>query len=580
MERERAMRLLSAPGVGSFAILSKGQLVYTSDREGVSDIYIAGRDARLFAEKKARLAPVAAGDADVFLFFTDFEGDECFDIHLASPDGRERNLTPSTPYSILPNASISSDAGRIAFVSDSEGTFNSSVMDVRTGNIRKITANSSDSVASISPDGGLVAVTSQGDEVDSEMRIYDAQGHALLTVMEGGNVIEADEPSWFPDSRRLCFSSYHAEHSDIGILSIPDGSITWITEGKADCFLPSVSRGGDAVAYLRCSGGNMSLWTHSLSTQMSRMLVEEGYADTPVFSHDDATLFFIHESPSSVREIWSLHRATGNRRKLTSHATFPDFKFVRGREVMCNSRDGKRIPSLLFTPQGHAVAGAVYIHGGPASFTLNYWLPLIQLLVDCGIAVIAPNYRGSTGYGREFRDGNRFVMGDLDVADCVAAREYLVSNGIAPADRIGVTGASFGGYLTMCCLTFHPEMWKCGSAVVPFMNWFTEIESERSDLRSWDTRNMGDVVRDEERLRKASPYFFLEQLRAPVQIISGEHDPRCPKSESDAAVARLRELGKEVDYICYRGEGHSFRSVENRADADYRCLSFLVSHLV
>ena len=193
--------------------------------------------------------------------------------------------------------------------------------------------------------------------------------------------------------------------------------------------------------------------------------------------------------------------------------------------------------------------------------------------------VIAPNYRGSMGYGREFREANRFVMGKLDLDDVVKSVDFIVGTGLADAKRIAVTGGSFGGYLTMCALTKHPDVWAAGSALVPFLNWFTEMANERDDLQYWDKQNMGDPEKDKERLREASPIFSIERIKAPVQMIAGAHDPRCPVSETLQARDELQRLGKRADVVIYEDEGHGFLKLDNRLDAYKKNLQFLTIYL-
>jgi dipeptidyl aminopeptidase/acylaminoacyl peptidase len=121
---------------------------------------------------------------------------------------------------------------------------------------------------------------------------------------------------------------------------------------------------------------------------------------------------------------------------------------------------------------------------------------MIQHMVSRGWVVLAPNYRGSTGYGRDWQLANRFDLGGGETKDVVAGADYLVREGIADPERIAVTGRSHGGYLTMTCLTHYPDRWAGGSAVVPFLNWFTGHANSREDLQHWDLENFGDPEKD------------------------------------------------------------------------------------
>ena len=122
--------------------------------------------------------------------------------------------------------------------------------------------------------------------------------------------------------------------------------------------------------------------------------------------------------------------------------------------------------------------------------------------------------------------------------------------------------------------------WAAGSAVVPFVNWFTEYENEREDLKHWDRENLGDPVKDAGRYRERSPIFFIDSVRAPVQIIAGAHDPRCPASEAEQARDALLSRGVEVEFVVYPDEGHGFRRMDNRVDALLRRAAFLERHLL
>jgi dipeptidyl aminopeptidase/acylaminoacyl peptidase len=205
------------------------------------------------------------------------------------------------------------------------------------------------------------------------------------------------------------------------------------------------------------------------------------------------------------------------------------------------------------------------------------WDPFTAHLASRGWTVLLPNYRGSTGYGRSWQIASRFDMGGVDTRDCAAGAAYLKSQG--HAGRIAVTGRSHGGYLTMTCLTQSPELWCGGSAVVPFLNWFQSHLDSREDLQHWNIENMGDPAENYDRWFRASPYFFLDRVSVPVQLICGAHDPRCPANESLDARDKLVELGKEVQLLLYEEEGHSFLKRENVIDAETKRVEFLISVL-
>jgi dipeptidyl aminopeptidase/acylaminoacyl peptidase len=250
-------------------------------------------------------------------------------------------------------------------------------------------------------------------------------------------------------------------------------------------------------------------------------------------------------------------------------------------EITYPGMDNAPVPALLFKSKktDATTPAVIVIHGGPGWHFQVEWHPFMSHLTGRGWTVLAPNYRGSTGYGRSWQLANRFDLGGVDTDDVAAGVRYLLDNGLADPQRIAVTGRSHGGYLTMSCLTRYPGLWRAGSAVVPFLNWFTAHETSREDLQHWDLQNFGNPIDDKDLWFERSPFFFLDQVNAPVQLICAENDPRCPASESAQARDRLLELGKEVDFHLYLGEGHAFLKIENVVDAEVQRVNFLARAL-
>ncbi len=137
-------------------------------------------------------------------------------------------------------------------------------------------------------------------------------------------------------------------------------------------------------------------------------------------------------------------------------------------EVTYPGKDGTPVPALLFRPDtGETGPGVLLIHGGPDWFFEMTWYPLMAAMASRGWTVLAPNYRGSTGYGREWQEASRFDFGGVDTDDVAAGAQYLIQEKLADPKRIGITGRSHGGYLTASCMTRYPELWAVGSAIVP-----------------------------------------------------------------------------------------------------------------
>jgi dipeptidyl aminopeptidase/acylaminoacyl peptidase len=250
------------------------------------------------------------------------------------------------------------------------------------------------------------------------------------------------------------------------------------------------------------------------------------------------------------------------------------------------ARDGLKIPCYLTLPVGveaRSLPLVVYPHGGP--WAQDYWGfdPWAQLLANRGYAVLQVEFRASTGFGkRHLNAGNgQWGVGGMqhDLTDAV---KWAVGEGIADSSRVGIMGASYGGYATLAGLAFTPDLYACGVDMVGPSNVKTTFESFPPywavRKKRWE-RHVGDVEHDEEFNRRISPLFHADKIRAPLLIAHGSNDPRVKQSESDAIVEAMRKNGLTVTYVVYPDEGHGLAREENNLDFMGRVEEFLAEHL-
>jgi dipeptidyl aminopeptidase/acylaminoacyl peptidase len=244
------------------------------------------------------------------------------------------------------------------------------------------------------------------------------------------------------------------------------------------------------------------------------------------------------------------------------------------------SRDGKwTISAFVYVPfnlpRQPISPAIVYVHGGPASQSVNSFNRFIQYMANQGYIVIAPNYRGSTGYGKDFQHANLFDMGGGDLQDVLAAADWIKQTGYVDPKKLILTGGSYGGYLTMMGVTKAPDVWAAGVPIVPFVNWFTEIENEDPVLQQSDIATMGDLKTNKALYEDRSPIFFVDKIKAPLLLLAGGNDPRCPAEESQQVVDAVKKNGGSAELKVYKNEGHGFSRVENQIDAYRRVAGFL-----
>jgi dipeptidyl aminopeptidase/acylaminoacyl peptidase len=295
---------------------------------------------------------------------------------------------------------------------------------------------------------------------------------------------------------------------------------------------------------------------------------------------------YYHNGADAPGDVWTYDVASGQSQQIT-HSLVAGLRpqdMVEPYLVHYPSRDGKwTISALAYVPNNIQRNGKfpaiVYIHGGPAAQTTNSFNRFIQYIVNQGYVVIAPNYRGSTGYGKDFTDANRGDAGGGELHDVLDAADWIKKSGFVDPKKLIVMGGSYGGYLSMMAVTKAPETWAAGVPIVPFVNWFTEIEHEDPILREYDLATMGDPVQNKALYEDRSPINFVSQIKAPLLLLAGGHDPRCPKSEAQQVADAVKKQGGSVQLKIYENEGHGFARVENQIDAYQRVSDFLKVHV-
>lgn len=253
------------------------------------------------------------------------------------------------------------------------------------------------------------------------------------------------------------------------------------------------------------------------------------------------------------------------------------------RLVSWKTFDGREIPGFLLTPRGAGPGPrptVIDVHGGPESQARPNWNPRSVALVANGFNVLWPNVRGSTGYGKTYRSLDDVEKRLDSVRDLDAAAAWLAEAGIAPRDKIGVIGQSYGGYMTLAAIAFFPERsWAAAVdvyGIANFLSFFEHTDAWRRPLRAAE---YGDPVKDRDLLVAISPITRLDAIRAPLMVIHGANDPRVPIGETEQIVAALRAKGREVEYLRYEDEGHGLAKTKNRADAYPKVVAFFARHL-
>jgi len=529
---------------------------------------------------------------------SDYDGNEQWDLFLVSvSNGQVVNLT-NTPEVSEEGAAWSPDGERIAYSVKPKRSPNYEIdtIDILTKKVTHITTNTPALLSNVysiwSKDGKSIVFTQQrADGKDSNIFIVSAMGGPAtnLTPHQGEHNFQVTDIS--PDGKTLLITSNAGNgYQNTALLDVATKKLSWLTSDKWDVNSGSFSRDGKRVTWTANVDGNQEIVVYDLTAKQAHALPLAAGTNSLIgaetaesgFSHDGARLLYRHEAANAPNDLWAFDFATQKPLQIT-HSLVGGLRsedMVEPFLVHYPSKDGKwQISAFVYVPynaeKNGQNAAVVAIHGGPDDQARNAFSRNIQYLVNQGYFVIAPNYRGSSGYGKEFEDADRFDMGGGDLEDVIAAAEWMKKTGFIDPKKMAVAGGSYGGYLSMMAVTKAPDLWAAAVPIVPFVNWFTEIENEDAALREYDISTMGDPVKDKARLQERSPINFVDRIKAPLLLLAGGNDPRCPRTEAEQVASAVKKRNGIVELKVYENEGHGFVKVENQIDAYTRLAEFL-----
>jgi dipeptidyl aminopeptidase/acylaminoacyl peptidase len=581
------------------------QVAFVTNISGRNNLWLVpatgGWPTQLTVSDQRQTSPVFSPDGKYIAYMSDYDGDEQWDIFLVSTEnGDVTNLTSSRLVSEEEPA-WSPDGKWLAYIVKPQSAPNYEIhlFDMATRQAKPLTSNTPKELSNFgvlwSRDSKhVVSSQSHATGKDSNVFLLDvATGErTLLTPHQNERKHVASD--WTPDGKWVLLTSDAGNgYDNVGLLEVATKKLAWLTQDKWEISSAGFSPDGKLATWTENIDGNQEIFTYDLSTKKASALPlpkgvnSLGGAESP-FTRDGSRLLYRHNGAAAPVDLWVYDMATAQSRQLTNSfvAGIRGDDMVEPYLVHYPSKDGKwQISAFVYVPYnlkpGDKTAAIVYVHGGPTAQTMNSFNRSVQYLVNQGYLVIAPNYRGSTGYGKEFQDANRFDMGGGDLADNVAAAEWILQTGLVDPKKLVIMGGSYGGYMTMMGVTKQPELWAAGVAIVPFVNWFTEIKNEDPLLRQYDIATMGDP--DDPKNRKLfedrSPAFHVDKIKAPLLMLAGGHDPRCPASETRQVEQAIKKRGGKVEVKIYENEGHGFSKVENQIDAYKRVANFLRLHV-
>ncbi len=436
-------------------------------------------------------------------------------------------------------------------------------------------------VGGFSPDGrwlGVLRLTENTGDNDLHL-IGLVDGEEILVAPDERDAVFGP-PVWTWDSSAFLFAT-SSERDTVAVARFELVTRQWRFVIEDDWDLECVGDGeGGLLAVHANVDGYSRLDLYDLGTASLRRRVElpePGMIQTIVASPDGQRLAFGLSSPRTTWDAWIVGTPAGEPVQLTHSPTgVAEGELADATLDRFSSFDGESIPFLTYHPGVNDPAPVLLeIHGGPEAQRRPMWIPLVQYLVGQGLAVVQPNVRGSTGYGKRFEhlDDGRLRLDT--VRDVASLHDRLRSDERFDADRTVLYGGSYGGYMVLACLAFEPERWAGGVAVVPISSFVTFLRNTSEYRRAFREREYGSLVHDLDFLLEVSPITHVDRIRAPLMLVHGANDPRVPLSEAEQIHQALVDRGVRSELIVYADEGHGLQKLANRLDAYPRVVAFI-----
>ena len=432
----------------------------------------------------------------------------------------------------------------------------------------------------VSPDGTEVAYTftPRADlNRTSEIRVAALDGGAVRAVT-GTPDMHDNSPAWSPDGRTIAYAS---ERSGFYELHLAGAEERQLTSAGADHLELAWHPDGTRLVAVRGRRNRFDLVVVDAASGEAEVVAEGGTWGSPCWTPGSAIVgtYEDHATPPQLRLATATELHTPAPR-ATRRAPYAELE-----EITFSSFDGLEIAAFLRRPENvspdRPAAAVVYPHGGPTDACIDDWDGHAQYFVDKGYAWLAVNFRGSTGYGREYERLNHGVWGVDDTKDCLAAADHLRTLDWIDGERLAIFGASYGSYMALAAVTDDPEhRFRCAVAKYGDCDILTSwAQGDREGVQDLE-RMMGHPSAAREAYRAGSPYHRLANVQAPLLIAHGELDERVSPEQSEQLVAELRRLGKTFEYVTYPTEAHGLLRAGPQLDFYRRLERFLDWHLM
>lgn len=556
--------------------------LYLSDITGVDQLWIwSNRSAEPLFPFDERISDVAVSSRNDVAFLWDIGGNERWVLDIYSIERGSIKHVHGDGRRVVTQLGVWDDEGRRLFFTSTmrDGVdFDLYEYSLDSG-VRLIAELEGMNNVSAWIGESRVLLVHMNTNLDSDIYLVNTSSGELVNLTRHSGEARNFRPIVLDSERFLFLSNCDREYVGIALYDLSKMKWRYVYKSNYDVEDLDISPNSDSAVFVENRDGYSKIYTASIDFSKVELLDEpEGVVGR--VSWGVAGVFYDVSGPRVGHEIFAVLEKSA--RKLTNSPKFS----VRVEEgvvpesIYYESWDGMKIPALVYRPRfgKPPYPAVVVVHGGPEGQVRPSFDSLTQILVRLGYLVLAPNFRGSAGYGKTFIHLDDREKRLNSIRDIGALVGWAESEGLVARGLIAITGASYGGYATLMSMALFPELWSCGVERVGIVNLVTFIKNTGPWRRKYRAFEYGDPETMADLMMELSPISHVEKIRAPLMVVHGENDPRVPISEAEQLVEAMRKLGREVEFIRISDEGHGVARVRNKVTIYTKIVKFIVEH--
>lgn len=590
--KTRAATYFDRPGLSNPVFISPDELAVLDDRSGrpqISVTNIGDGDVRSLTRFDERIQTLLGSPSGIAVFGVDLGGNERQQLwQVSGNEGKPTQIVARADRIHEPGV-LSQDGEYLLYRSNArdEATFDVLGLNIQT-RTEDIWLQGAGQVmpVDLTRDRSQALIVRLVSNMDAELLLVGRDGDSRTDVLPHDCECWILDAAFHPDDRSIwVLNNEGSEFVHLDRIDLETMERTTIVQDSCDVEAVAISPDGEWLAWSVNENGWSRVFLRRITEEDAAISLDlpRGTIDRLVWSPDSDHLAMGMSTATTPSKIFVADH-NGHVQVLELPTTDPEPFVAEPELVHFPTFDGRDIPAFLFRPDGDGPFPVlIEVHGGPESQRrLQYAsaVPTDQLITSLGIMVMSLNVRGSTGYGKTYTHLDDKELRLDAVRDAAAAVEWLRSRADVIPDRIAVMGQSYGGFMTLAAICFHPELWTAAVDVVGIANFVTFLERTGPWRREHRAHEYGSLERDRALLERISPLNHVDSIRTPLFVIHGRNDPRVPLHEAEQIVAALTDRDRDVELRIFDNEGHELAKRENRITGYAEAAAFLVKHLL